>query len=375
MSLWTSPKGEALPDAFFEVARKVYEGDPHWPVEDEAVVRWMFSPQHAYGEGIDWAVCGVGDKARAGLFFDKNLLMDDVPAACFGYWEGLNDPEAHRELLSHAEQWAREKGAKKLYGPINFSTYYAYRIRTEGFLDEPPFPGECYNPEYYQSLLEGLGYTERESYLSLRPNDYAFSAFEKVAEATEAKLNSVGLKAMVLTPEYWLDNRKKIFPIFQATWKHNLGYVPVPYETFHAVYDEKVTKKIDPHLSIVVHDENDELAGYFVVFPDYGSLLAQGNPNRVRESDLNYKEHFPLLENPKLLMKSGCVVPKYREHGLFTMMSVIVCGKAAKHGYRNPIACMVRSDNPSQKMGEFLQRIEPRTVLTTQRYGLFVKEL
>ena len=73
----------------------------------------------------------VGDKARAGLFFDKNLLMDDVPAACFGYWEGLNDPEAHRELLSHAEQWAREKGAKKLYGPINFSTYYAYRIRTD----------------------------------------------------------------------------------------------------------------------------------------------------------------------------------------------------------------------------------------------------
>ena len=180
---------------------------------------------------------------------------------------------------------------------------------------------------------------------------------------------------MVLTPEYWLDNRKKIFPIFQATWKHNLGYVPVPYETFHAVYDEKVTKKIDPHLSIVVHDGNDELAGYFVVFPDYGSLLAQGNPNRVRESDLNYEEHFPLLENPKLLMKSGCVVPKYREHGLFTMMSVIVCGKAAKHGYRNPIACMVRSDNPSQKMGEFLQRIEPRTVLTTQRYGLFVKDL
>ena len=93
--------------------------------------------------------------------------MDDVPAACFGYWEGLNDPEAHRELLSHAEQWAREKGAKKLYGPINFSTYYAYRIRTEGFWMNLRFPGECYNPEYYQSLLEGLGYTERESYLSL----------------------------------------------------------------------------------------------------------------------------------------------------------------------------------------------------------------
>ena len=28
MSFWTSPKGEALPDAFFDVARKVYEGDP-----------------------------------------------------------------------------------------------------------------------------------------------------------------------------------------------------------------------------------------------------------------------------------------------------------------------------------------------------------
>ena len=48
--------------------------------------------------------------------------MDDVPAACFGYWEGLNDPDVHRELLSHAEQWAREKRRKEA-------------LRTHQFLD------------------------------------------------------------------------------------------------------------------------------------------------------------------------------------------------------------------------------------------------
>ena len=74
-------------------------------------------------------------------------------------------------------------------------------------------------------------------------------------------------------------------------------------------------------------------------------------------------------------MKSGCVIPKYRKLGLFTMMSIITCSKAAQYGYRSPVACMVRSDNPSQKMGEFLQKIEPRTEMLTQNYGLFVKDL
>ena len=375
MALWTIGKGDALPGSFFETAVNTYDGDPYWPVEDEHVVRWMFSDQHAYGAAIDWAVCGYGSSARAGVFFDKNLTMDGGPAAVFGYWEGMDDLEAHRAVLSFAEEWARERGARRLYGPINFSTYYAYRIRTEGFLDEPPFPGECYNPKYYQGILESLGFQMRESYLSLRPNDYAFPAFEKIGSSTEAKLNAAGLRALVMTPEYWLENRPKIFPVFQATWEDNLGYVPIPYETFYSVYDEKVTKKIDPHLSIVVHDENDEMAGFFVAFPDYGPLLAQGNADRIRESDLNYKDHFPLLERPRLLMKSGCVIPKYRKLGLFTMMSIITCSKAAQYGYRSPVACMVRSDNPSQKMGDFLQKIEPRTEMLTQNYGLFVKDL
>ena len=114
------------------------------------------------------------------------------------------------------------------------------------------------------------------------------------------KLASAGLETRVLTPEYWLDNREKIFPIFQATWKDNLGYVPISYEAFHNTYDEKVTKKIDPHLSLVVHGKNEELAGYFVVFPDYGPLLAQGNPNRVRESDFELSGALLLARKPSV---------------------------------------------------------------------------
>ena len=245
MQVWTSLKGDALPDAFFEVARRVYEGDPHWPVEDEAVVRWMFSPQHAYGEAIDWIACGLGEKVRAAAFFDKNLLMDEVPSACFGYWEGLNRTRGSSRGFEIYRNLGARAGAKKLYGPINFSTYYAYRIRTDGFLDEPPFPGECYNPKFYQSILTAQGYSTRETYLSYRPNHYALAAFESVADMVNGKLASAGLETRILTPEYWLDNREKIFPIFQATWKDNLGYVPISYEAFRNTYDEKVTKKID----------------------------------------------------------------------------------------------------------------------------------
>ena len=61
---------------------------------------------------------------------------------------------------------------------------------------------------------EGLGYTVRRILSLFAPNDYAFSAFEKVAEATEAKLNAVGLQGNGLDAGV-LDNRQKIFPSFR----------------------------------------------------------------------------------------------------------------------------------------------------------------
>ena len=74
-------------------------------------------------------------------------------------------------------------------------------------------------------------------------------------------------------------------------------------------------------------------------------------------------------------MKSGCVVPAFRSMGLFNMMAAVICSKASKFGYKKPIACTVRSDNPSQKLGDFLKQIEPRTVYTRQEYSLFVKDI
>ena len=46
--------------------------------------------------------------------------MDEVPSACFGYWEGLNEPEAHREVLKFIETWARERGQRSFTDPLTF---------------------------------------------------------------------------------------------------------------------------------------------------------------------------------------------------------------------------------------------------------------
>jgi hypothetical protein len=77
----------------------------------------------------------------------------------FGYFEACPEKACTEKLIQASEEWLREKGKKRIEGPINLNILAGYRLQTTGF-DTPAFPGEPRNPEYYSNLLGSLGYRE-----------------------------------------------------------------------------------------------------------------------------------------------------------------------------------------------------------------------
>ena len=67
--------------------------------------------------------------------------------------------------------------------------------------------------------------------------------------------------------------------------------------------------------------------------------------------------------------------PDYRQAGLFAAMSIIGHKKAEGFGYSSSVACMMRSDNPSRKMGHMCMRLHPKVVVTEQVYAMCLKRL
>ena len=82
-----------------------------------------------------------------------------------GFFDAENNIDAVREMFSFAENFAREKGIKKLTGPVDASFWIGYRMKSDKF-DEERFFSEPYGKEYYPTLWKECGYEVAETYVS-----------------------------------------------------------------------------------------------------------------------------------------------------------------------------------------------------------------
>jgi len=366
---------QALPAGFHEVATKVYRDDRFWLGENAEALTRAFSTANPYFEkNRAWLGLQEG-KARLAGFFEPGKTINDEAAAFFGYWEGMDDLAAHQSLFAEFEQWAREQGAQKIYGPINFTTFGSYRLRISGF-EQGAFQGEPWNPTYYPALLETLGYQTCYRYRTdiatdlpgmVRTNAPHIAVLrEKAAQA--------GLRVENLTPDYWLSQLDQLYAFIDLIFGGNFAYSRISKEAFVAACGEPFARTMCPQTSVVVKDRNDNIAGFFLCFPDYSPLCRQATPGHTPLSEIRFDRDGERLPSPRLLLaKTTGVHPDYRSAGLFTLMSMEVTIRAVAAGYAHAASCLVREDNNSisysSRHKESTMSMDPRW------YALYAKAL
>jgi hypothetical protein len=366
-----------LPAEFFQIAQNVYSGDPHWIPEDIKNIRQQFSSTNPYFESCNAKVFISKTEARIVGFYNPDLEIEDEKIAYFGFWETKNNLSVNADLFRQVERWAEECGASRIYGPINFSTYQNNRLRVDGF-DNTSFIDEPYNPDYYPRLLAELGYEKKYGYatginenipnLILQVNA-PFSMLKKQSEKT--------FTFERLTGDIWLNNLEKLYPLVENIFSKNFAYTAISWETFKSQCGENFSKKLCPKTSIIVYDLQGDIAGFFITYPDYGSLVnqqAQVEETELLSSNVNYQQHYPLLKQPRLLLAKTCgVAPKYRSAGLFPLMSMQLSIWAEGH-YEHVSGAMMREDNASMSFYKSLIKAGNKDFVM-RNYALFTKRL
>lgn len=356
-----------LPVAFTDLPGKVYAEDPFWPGEDTEALRQQFSTANPwFQEGTAWVGVEPGKVRLAGFF--SHRIIDGEPAAFFGFWEGVEDLSVHQALFRELSEWAAAKGAKRLYGPINFTTFNAYRLRLDSF-GEGCFPGEPWNPAYYPALMEKLGFDCRYRYLS------TFSQTPDIVQSVagdylrvKPKLEQV-VRMEAMTPEFWMDHLDEIFGFVDQVFGANFAYTPISRDAFQAHCGEAFAHRFCPFSSVLARSQDGPIAGFFLVFPDYGPLLCCNNPTAMAGKDIRYQSHFQLLPRPRrALAKTAGVHPDFRSLGLFTAMGCELSLRVASL-YDELGAALVREDNNSR---QFALR---HGTASRRHYGLFQKAL
>ena len=151
---------------FLEVSYGIYGDDPHWVAPLLMDLKKVFTdanPLFEHAEMQMWVATRDGrDVGRiAGILDHNHNKVTKDQAAFFGFFECVDDAAVSRQLFAKVIEWARDKGMKRVLGPMNPTTNDECGLLVEGF-DSAPVIMMTYNPRYYLPLVEAEGFRSEE---------------------------------------------------------------------------------------------------------------------------------------------------------------------------------------------------------------------
>ena len=229
-------------------------------------------------------------------------------------FDSVDNQEVANALFDAAAEWARSKGLDKLKGPKGFSLFDGYGVLVEGFERRQSMNFSCYNYAYYQKLYENYGFYKINEYVTMLADVSEFDMPEKVYKVAEIvkKRGKLKIKTYSNKAEIKKD-ASRIAQMYFDSFKNNWEYFPMTQREFDFFVDNVLTFVV-PGLLRFITDENDEIVGFLVNFPDVSAAM---------------QRHSGSLLNPALLVdlvlemkKTNCcamnglgVLEKYHKSG------------------------------------------------------------
>lgn len=347
------PFAASLDASFFEIPTRIYQNAPHQPQEDREALTQLFQAEAERNDIV--------------VFTDhKNLRLVGIyphgsTEAYFGFWETTNDVALNQAAFELLSAEARRRGRTQLTGPLNFNTFYAYRLRLPPEPSWGAFDREPINPGYYPTLLAQLGFAPTLTFESrlIRPD--TVPAIYQDKSSLLAALAQIPFEFIPLNPDSWQEHEAELFELVNQIFSANPAYRSIPAAQFRRLYNAEYAAKLCPHTSVLFRaKESGQLVALSFCHPNYTSLqLSKQAPVFIRD--------YRRLAEKTLLAKTVGVHPDFRNQqlmnylGAYGMMSF-------RELYDQVIFCLMRSDNFSRHFTDGL----PAEVA---RYALFGKHL
>ena len=219
---------------FFDVADRIYRGDPNWvpPLRDD--VAKVFSEKNPFFQHAEMELFVArrdGEHAgRIAAILDRNHNeFHGEKTAFFGFFESVNDRAVSDALLDFAANWARRRGMQVLRGPANPSLNDEAGLLVEGF-GKPPVLMMTYNPPYYVDLIEGSGFRKAKDLLAywfeIGPEPLA--RFGRINERFRKRNRDIEVRKV--SKSSLKADLPKIREVYNDAWEKNWGFVPMTPE-------------------------------------------------------------------------------------------------------------------------------------------------
>jgi hypothetical protein len=340
--------------AGFEVSR----GDPAWVAPLDMMIRERLDPRkdpcHAHLDAALFTAWRGGTLVgRVSASIDRAWLAQWKDATGhFGYFDTVDDEEVARALLERAEGWLRERGMKRVNGPMSLTANQEIGLLVEGF-EHPPVVDMGHSRRHQAALAERCGYEKEKDLYAWRYectgqfNARTSRAWESIRALPEVRMRSINLRRL-------RDELGVIMEIYNESWAGKWGYVPISAAELDKMARD-LTLVIDPSIAFVAEIDGQP-AGMCITVPNLNEVIAdmQGRLFPLNWARLLWRTKVRTPRSTRLILLG--VRERYRKNfkrygGLSAAMYVEVAKRGLAKGYRWAELSWTREDDQPINLG------------------------
>ena len=335
---------------FLKFPWQIYRSDPLWvpPIlgERARTIDPRRGPFFHHGQA-EFFVAWQGDRPVGTICAGEDRSANarrSVKECIFGFFECVKDPDVSSALIATVETWARAHGLDTLFGPFNLDYEDSYGILIEG-RDRPPALLCGHTPDYYQALIEALGFEKA------RGDNLAFAI--EVDQDTEQRRQLSKLadrmrkrgwvKVRGADFSCWESEIDHVYSLINRSLEHLPDHIGWERETLHGTL-APFRKLADPELILFAEVEGKPV-GWFPGIPNLNEALIHANG---LQNPLDYiRLWWHMRRQPECLaIKSVLVLPEYWQTGVAVLLFDEMARRAGPKGYRWADLSLTSEDNP-----------------------------
>jgi GNAT superfamily N-acetyltransferase len=263
---------------FIHIPFQINAGNTNWVPPILMDVKTQLNKQkHPYYEHSDgeffMAEQDGRPVGRLAVFENKPYnAFHNKKQAHFYFFESEQDLEITSALFERAFEWARNRGLTQIVGPKGLGPLDGYGIQVEGFEHRQMMTMMNYNPPYYPTLLEELGFRKEVDFVSCYLNANEFQMPERIHSIADRVQQRGTLRVhRFKSRSEMLRWAKKIGDAYNKSFIHNWEYYPLTEREIDFVVNNILTIAVPSLIKIIVHDE--DVVGFLFGFPDVSAAL------------------------------------------------------------------------------------------------------
>ena len=335
---------------FFDVADRVYAGDPNWvpPLRDDVAL--VFSDKNPFWEHAEIQLFVTRrdgkDVGRIAAILDRgHNEFHGEKTAFFGFFESENDAATAVALFNTAGAWGRARGMTRLRGPANPSLNDEAGLLVDGF-GSPPVLMMTYNPRYYVALYENAGFRKAKDLLA-----YWFPLEEKplarllrVADRLRKRESDIVVRTV---SKGGLEKElPRIREVYNEAWEKNWGFVPMSSGEMDFMAKRLKPLVVEELLWLAEAKKPDgtlEPVAFMLMLPDYNVAMAKAGGSLLPFGWLKFLLALKKIKTVRVVTL-GLKKP-YRMRGIQSIMMADSLKYLLKKGYTGAEVSWLLEDN------------------------------